>query len=484
MKRTLFAVGLAALCLMWAAASPAQVPDHLKCYKVKDALKLSGTLDLTSPQFGLEAGCKVSSTALFCVPASKSNVSVTDKATRQPLTPLPFSAAPAGDDRVCYKIKCPKPATPIPNQSVTDQFGNRTLTGFTASLLCTPAVKGAAFCGNGVLDPGEECDGANLGGATCETAGFAKGTLACAPGCTFDTTACVRSTVPGCGNGMKEGTEECDGADLGGATCGSLGFNNGGTLACTAGCGFDTSGCACAPASTCGDSKRDGTEQCDLSDLGGATCQSLGYLQGTLACTASCTFDTTGCSCSTGECSPAVLPATGQTTCWASNGSVIACAGTGQDGDLRKGAPLVYMDNGDGTVTDVNTTLVWEKQSQDGTVHDLNNLYSWADAFAVHVATLNSTSFAGHNDWRVPNERELLSILDYAYFAPSVSPAFNNHCSSGCTVTTCSCTAIECWSSTSQIGGSSAYVVHVNSAGAYFSGKSNGSCVRAVRGGS
>src|SRR3989442_1554152 len=38
----------------------AQVPDHLKCYKVKDPLKLGGTADLDTPQFGADAGCKIS----------------------------------------------------------------------------------------------------------------------------------------------------------------------------------------------------------------------------------------------------------------------------------------------------------------------------------------------------------------------------------------------------------------------------------------
>src|SRR6266513_2316543 len=89
------------------------------------------------------------------------------------------------------------------------------------------------------------------------------------------------------------------------------------------------------------------------------------------------------------------LPVTGQTTCWDSNGNVIPCAGTGQDGELRKGAPLAYVDEGDGTVTDVNTWLVWEKLSDDGTVHDKDNVYTWANAFTAHVATLNAMSFAG-----------------------------------------------------------------------------------------
>jgi hypothetical protein len=70
------------------------------------------------------------------------------------------------------------------------------------------------------------------------------------------------------------------------------------------------------------------------------------------------------------------FPATGQTTCYDSAGTVIACAGTGQDGDIQAGATLRYQDNGDGTVTDKNTGLVWEKKSDDGGIHDMDNLYS------------------------------------------------------------------------------------------------------------
>jgi hypothetical protein len=45
----------------------------------------------------------------------------------------------------------------------------------------------------------------------------------------------------------------------------------------------------------CGDGVRDSAEVCDGSDLGGSTCHGLGYHSGTLACTAGCTFDTSGC---------------------------------------------------------------------------------------------------------------------------------------------------------------------------------------------
>lgn len=49
------------------------------------------------------------------------------------------------------------------------------------------------------------------------------------------------------------------------------------------------------------------------------------------------------------------VPKTGQTTCYDANGSVIPCAGTGQDGDIQAGVAWPdprFTDNGNGTVTD------------------------------------------------------------------------------------------------------------------------------------
>jgi hypothetical protein len=124
-----------------AVLSSAQVPDHLQCYKVRDPLLLSGTVDLDSPQFGAAPGCKIArgTPPLFCVPATKIVVAVRDRATGQPITPLPV-AGPDPGDRLCYKIKCEAPSPP--DTEVTDQFGTRTVTGLRAKLLCTPAVKG------------------------------------------------------------------------------------------------------------------------------------------------------------------------------------------------------------------------------------------------------------------------------------------------------------------------------------------------------
>ena len=47
-----------------------------------------------------------------------------------------------------------------------------------------------ALCGNGNIEPGEECDGVTLGGATCSSRGFSGGTLGCTLSCEFDTSQC------------------------------------------------------------------------------------------------------------------------------------------------------------------------------------------------------------------------------------------------------------------------------------------------------
>ena len=93
---------------------------------------------------------------------------------------------------------------------------------------------------------------------------------------------------------MIEGTEECEGVDLNGETCESLGYY-GGDLACDSSCVFDSSNCASY--GLCGDGiVQDGNEECDGVDLNGGTCESLGYSGGSLICTAECAFDLSGCT--------------------------------------------------------------------------------------------------------------------------------------------------------------------------------------------
>jgi len=91
-----------------------------------------------------------------------------------------------------------------------------------------------------------------------------------------------------CGDELISQGEECDGSALGGATCASLGFVKG-KLACVQ-CHYDTSACT-----LCGNDAINGKEECDGGDLGERTCESIGYTGGELACTETCSLTLAGC---------------------------------------------------------------------------------------------------------------------------------------------------------------------------------------------
>jgi len=75
-------------------------------------------------------------------------------------------------------------------------------------------------CGNGVLDPGESCDGAKLDGETCSSVTLGSrttGTLKCSSECTFDTTGCGDASSGGTG-GMAGSGGTAGSAGTGGVT--------------------------------------------------------------------------------------------------------------------------------------------------------------------------------------------------------------------------------------------------------------------------
>lgn len=120
------------------------------------------------------------------------------------------------------------------------------------------------------------------------------------------------------------------------------------------------------------------------------------------------------------------------------------------------------VDNGDGTVTDTKTGLVWQN-AEAGTM-------TWEKALAYCEAL----ELAGHNDWRLPDKDELQSLFDAIYDNPSPNKAVFPNISWGY------------WSSTASTDDTSKAMNVSFMAGdgsAYAGDKNNGQDVRAVRSG-
>ena len=117
---------------------------------------------------------------------------------------------------------------------------------------------------------------------------------------------------------------------------------------------------------------------------------------------------------------PSAVQKTGQTTCWDDAGNPIDCAGTGQDGEFQKGVSVDprFTDNGDGTVKDNLTGLIWLKNA------NCFGIRSWTDAL-----TMSNTLSAGNcgltdgsaaGAWRLPNVNELQSLIDFGQYDPAL----------------------------------------------------------------
>lgn len=114
---------------------------------------------------------------------------------------------------------------------------------------------------------------------------------------------------------------------------------------------------------------------------------------------------------------------TGQTLCY-DNHIPVACPEMdenffGQDAQYV-GTAANYTINGDGTVTDHATGLMWVQSTDTNGDGDINvsDKFSISDAKA-YVAQLNQQQYAGYNDWRLPSIKEQYSLIDFRGTDPS-----------------------------------------------------------------
>jgi hypothetical protein len=199
------------------------------------------------------------------------------------------------------------------------------------------------------------------------------------------------------------------------------------------------------------------------------------------------------------------VPDTGQNKCYGLSG-VITCPSPGQalygqDGNYAINTPTYTKLDGSGNVLpdsamswvmvrDDVTGLIWENKTNDGTIHAYNKTYTWYDPTDPNpgtpgngtdtkyfIDTLNSASFGGYSDWRLPTVKELGTIVNYGI--PSFS--FNPMIHDGYFPYTA---YASYWSSTTYASDiSKAWLVLFVSGGVLEYNKNYAGHVRAVRGG-
>lgn len=144
--------------------------------------------------------------------------------------------------------------------------------------------------------------------------------------------------------------------------------------------------------------------------------------------------------------------ATGQEACFDAAGAEVACAGSNQDGETMLGAPRSFVDLGDGTVFDPATDLTWEKLDEGTGLHGSGAEYTWLEALAK-ADDANAAAFAGHDDWRLPNIVELMTLRSPG-LGSGLASAFDDDCVAeppACETADCSCTPTTTWSSTTAV---------------------------------
>lgn len=176
------------------------------------------------------------------------------------------------------------------------------------------------------------------------------------------------------------------------------------------------------------------------------------------------------------------LVATGQTTLYDLDGEILGSLSPGddlygQDANYLAGDEMIYLDNGDGTVTDLNTGLVWQQTPSSST-------FTWQEA----VDYCDELELDGKDDWRIPSLKELYSISDFGLGWPYLNTDYFDLASGEVSKDE------QFWSSnyyvgvTVEGGSNAAFGVnhvtgHIKAYAADVSGLVGGKYVRAVRGG-
>ena len=206
-----------------------------------------------------------------------------------------------------------------------------------------------AYCGNGIINVGEQCDNKEFSGnkTTCvqwDSSQYSDGTVSCNKDCTINFSACTKASY--CGNGILDTGESCDTLSFSGQKKSCTEWDSqyiSGNVSCNKDCTINYS--ACVAGSKCGDGIVSGDEDCDGTHFKNnlVSCSSLFpmlYSSGRVKCNSDCTYDTSGC------------------TAYCGNGSVNA----------SKGEACDHSANGDKFPTSQNTCAKVVGEGSTGTL--------------------------------------------------------------------------------------------------------------------
>lgn len=162
-------------------------------------------------------------------------------------------------------------------------------------------------------------------------------------------------------------------------------------------------------------------------------------------------------------------PATDQTRCYHTAGRGIPCVGSGQDGEWRRGAvaPEPRFACEDELVRDQFTGLMWTRDA------NIAELPMTCDEAFVFIADMNRSQAFGYIDWRLPNRRELRSLLSHQTSRPAL-PARHPFVN-----------VFPGWywtSTTAAISPAHAWYVHLEGARMFYGGKDQSFLLWPVRG--
>jgi len=290
------------------------------------------------------------------------------------------------------------------------------------------------FCGDDVCSPcaglGESkqsCPSDCLSD-TCKTASACDDQLTCTMDGCDSAGNCVHLTDQAvCGDGISCTTDVC----MTGNTCQHLVKADGAACedgsACTLGDTCKTQVCLPGTVTTCDDGNPCTTDTCDPAK----GCKSVpGNDGGACSDGKACTAGT----CSGGSCTTKPLVCGGNGFCVEPGGcqcaadyltidvdGAVACAADYPFWGIRPESPLAewFISNGDGTITDNQSQLMWQKADSGANVNWTN-----AKSYCANFAQ------AGKTDWRLPTVAELQTLLDYAKSKPAVAAAFASSTSS------------------------------------------------------